>query len=580
MPYFSEINRTLQTIEMLNMNPHQPTSKHAGGVSAARWLRTRFERIRSLPTDEQGTISVMSVITIFALTIVLGMVINAGREVDDKVRLQNAADAATYSGGVVIARGLNALAFSNHVEAEIFALTAYFRAGRDAGPRRDPTTLNFENAILDAWNNVGVVFAKSSFPKFAALGPAIQQKVPLEKNLVKSFLEMTELQSSLVLSVFESILAEPSSQPQNGGAIPQFQHAVVMTTPQVAQQAASEIARMHGNMRSSGQLSGLEKQHGSQPLAAVLWRTNVMPVSMGSEQDPQQRTLPVFDPSPVGPDMTASVDYLELARCQRRIWAQHLLDLWNYSLLDPFSRGLLWGGPGGPGSLPYPLWGNTTAGSPNGAGGAGASKASALYWVWKIYTCGQLNQLLDVDYYATNLPYIYRVPNNAFVGQAQQCQRAPQVYDCACLTGEYVSLMAQNVDQSVLDQCHTFVGVAYWPRMSQTSPVFFRYPLTTDALAFAQVSVFIPKARYTCCPWQTQVGITQGGQPIMANNMDNNPPWWDITNQNWTAQLAPATSDSVVSILQSPQAQQFAPNVRTPSLGGLSPFSLRQINTH
>src|SRR5258708_7641209 len=107
-------------------------------------------RLGALPRDERGTISILSVITIFVLATVLGMVINAGRQVDEKIRMQNAADAATYSGSVVVARGLNALAFANHVEAEVFALTAYWRAARDAGPNKDPTTLNMENAILDA----------------------------------------------------------------------------------------------------------------------------------------------------------------------------------------------------------------------------------------------------------------------------------------------------------------------------------------------------------------------------------------------------------------------------------------------
>src|SRR5262245_17787088 len=243
--------------------------------------------LRTLNRDERGTISVLSVITIFMLTLVLGMVINAGREVDDKIRLQNAADAAAYSGGVVMARGLNALAFSNHVEAEVFALVAYMRAGRDAGPQKDPTTLNFENSILDAWNVVGGIFTRSSFPKFAAVGPAIQQKVPLEKDLVKRFLEMTELQSKLLLPPLESILRGPTSQPGGspdplGGVSPRFQRPVVLTTPQAAQLAASEIARLHGNMTTTGKMSGLEKQHGRQPLTAVLWRTNAMPVSSGN----------------------------------------------------------------------------------------------------------------------------------------------------------------------------------------------------------------------------------------------------------------------------------------------------------
>ena len=97
-------------------------------------VRRVAARLATLPHDERGTISILSVITIFVLAVVLGMVVNAGRQVDEKVRMQNAADAATYSGAVVVARGYNALAFANHVEAEVFALTAYWRAARDAGP--------------------------------------------------------------------------------------------------------------------------------------------------------------------------------------------------------------------------------------------------------------------------------------------------------------------------------------------------------------------------------------------------------------------------------------------------------------
>lgn len=555
-------------------------------------------RLRGLARDERGTITVMSVITIFVLTMVLGMVINAGREVDEKVRLQNAADAAAYSGGVVMARGYNALAFSNHLEAEVFALVAYMRAGRDAGPRKDPTTLNFENAVLDAWNNVGSIFAKSSFPKFARLGPAIQQKVPLEKNLVATFLQMTELQSALLLGPLESILRGPAAQPGGmpdplGGVIPRFQRSVVLTTPEAAQLAATEIARMHGNMTSTGNVSGLEKLHRRQPLAAVLWRTNAMPVSQGNEQDPQMRTMFVFDPSPTGPDASSSsIDYLELARCQRRQWATRQLELWNEYLLQPFYRGIPWWGPGG----------------------ATSGKMSALYWIWEIYTCGQLNKLLDQEYYATNVPQVYRVPNNGYAGQSQLCQPKPGVYDCNCLQygnaaqgiPGYTQLTFQNVDPrqnsqqpSHLEQYHTFVGVVYWPPMQQTSSIYFRYPLASDAMAFAQVSVFIPKARYlkympewpNSPPWLHQSGFDKYGSPLYANNYDRWPqrwdyvyqrwiPVWDVTDQNWMAKLVPTTSDSIVSILQSPLSQQSAPGVRVPNLGGMSPYMVRQINTH
>jgi len=57
-------------------------------------------------------------------------------------------------------------------------------------------------------------------------------------------------------------------------------------------------------------------------------------------------------------------------------------------------------------------------------------------------------------------------------------------------------------------------------------------------------------------------------------------PIWSVGNQNWMAKLVPATSDSIPMILQSSQAQQFAPSVRVPNLGGLTASDLRKINTH
>src|SRR4030095_7324442 len=85
--------------------------------------------VRRIHSDERGTISLISVFTLLLLTVLMGMVINVGRQVDNKVKLQNAADASTYSGGVVLARGMNTLAFSNHLLCDVFAMTAFLREG-------------------------------------------------------------------------------------------------------------------------------------------------------------------------------------------------------------------------------------------------------------------------------------------------------------------------------------------------------------------------------------------------------------------------------------------------------------------
>jgi hypothetical protein len=159
----------------------------------------------------------------------------------------------------------------------------------------------------------------------------------------------------------------------------------------------------------------------------------------------------------------------------------------------------------------------------------------------------------------------------------------------------YVQLMYQNVDPkqnsqqpAYLEQVHSFVGVVYWPRMQQTSSLFFRYPLSSDATAFAQVSVFVPKALYTqynnAWGYYDQSGNFISYYDYAPQHWDPGArrwyPIWDLTSQNWMAKLAPATSDSIGPILQSSLAQQFAPNVRVPNLGGIAPVDLRRINTH
>ena len=82
----------------------------------------------------------------------LGMVMNVGRQVDGKIRMQNAADAAAYSGGVVLARGMNTLVFTNHLLCDVFAVTAFMREARDRNSE------SYVPSILAAWNKVGAEF--------------------------------------------------------------------------------------------------------------------------------------------------------------------------------------------------------------------------------------------------------------------------------------------------------------------------------------------------------------------------------------------------------------------------------------
>ena len=178
--------------------------------------------------DERGTISIITVFAVMLLTMVLGMVMNVGRQVDGKIRMQNSADAAAYSGGLVLTRGMNDLAFTNHLLSEVFAMTALMREARDRNSE------SYVPEILAAWEKVGPVFSGSRFPKFKALGPAIVQKVPREQQLVTTFSDWVAELSQRVLPLMEGILAEE--------AIPKYQRAVVEAFPDIAQTATEQIA--------------------------------------------------------------------------------------------------------------------------------------------------------------------------------------------------------------------------------------------------------------------------------------------------------------------------------------------------
>jgi hypothetical protein len=82
---------------------------------------------QSLLSDERGSISIASVFALLILVMLMGLVMNTGRQVDRKVKMQNAADAAAQSSGNLLARQMNALAFTNHLLCDVFALTAGLR---------------------------------------------------------------------------------------------------------------------------------------------------------------------------------------------------------------------------------------------------------------------------------------------------------------------------------------------------------------------------------------------------------------------------------------------------------------------
>lgn len=480
---------------------------------------------RRVHGDERGVVSLLTVFAIFMFTILLAMVINVGRHIDDKLRMQNAADAAAYSGGVVVARGMNAVAFTNHLEAEVFALTAYMREAqaRDAEQLVPP--------ILDAWDEIGGVFERygeaSGYTKFANLGRAIQQKVPLERELVTSYGEMAYRHSELTLPVLESILRGPVAEPDGppdplGGFIPRFQRAVVRSTPEMAQLAVDEISRRHG--------ARTESQHRNLDLHVLLWRTDGQPLGWVDEQNPLQRTLPALDPSPTGVDgMSSGGPYFQTAVKQRHDLAHHYLDAWIRDWMGPY----------------FAFDGDFRP-------GRSTAKMSQYINLFRVFACGQLDRLLDDEYPQTNLPHVIR---------------------------EIPDASAPN---PLIEKNHTFVAVAYWPHLNETFPGAFRNLLSqdgrSDALTFSQVTVFVPWSRLRCCPWLVPQYDNWGEFRGYGVNQDNWPNEWTLLNQNWMVKLVPATSPSIVPIIQT--QPPGVPGFRPPNLGSADMQDVRTINTH
>jgi len=555
--------------------------------------RFTVARLADLPRNERGAISVLTVFAVFLFTILLVLIMNVGRQIDDKLRMQNAADAAAYSSGVVVARGMNALAFCNHLECEVFAITAYLREGRDR--HSDP----FVPEILAAWSRAGSIFssagAASGYTKFQRLGEAIVEKVPVEQQMVDAFSEMTYHQSRMTLPIFESILMGPNADPATtgggydhdpeGGYLPRFQRAILQTIPTIALAAADDIAQRYGQ--------GVANQHQGQPLRSLIWKMSAEPIALGNEFDPWLRTIPAVDPSPMGYDYAALIPkqdcYRAISRTVRDQLAHHYLaewiDHWQTSYFEwPRNR-----------SFARVAQGATTA------------KMSNYINLFRIFACGQLDQLLNVEFPDTNLPFILRDPPN--FPDACWVQTDPNITP-PCPPPEPLLPQTQKKD-------YRLIATAYSPHLATMFPGLYRNPLATNggsyAVTFAEAAVFLPRGRFVS-PWtcHDQCLGTEGGRRFFTtccgNCYDASPgAWdrytlsvtspdyvyglffaglraasyparrerfgqWDLFNQNWTVKLVPATSGEVLDVLP-----QHPGNYLDGYLAGRTPPNTQQI---
>jgi hypothetical protein len=470
--------------------------------------------------DQQGTIGIVGVFTLLALVILLGMVMNTGQQIDQKIKMQNAADAATYAGGVTLARNMNSLAFTNQLMSEVFALTAFMR--ESAARRAESLTPE----MLDNWERIGqFMFRPSEFPKFADLGLAINEKIPParavegDREMIFTFSEWAAAGSDLMLPVFEGILAER--------LIPQFQVALVETSPLMVQAAVDETARRHG-----------QSWPNHVALRAALWRTLGDPVGGASEMT--RSSLPVVNP--VGGTELDMGGYFNLARTTRDQLAQMYLRQWNNAVLRHFDH---------------------------------LGQMSQFSNLWRIFTRGELERLLNEEYPSSNLPHVLR---------------------------------SRRHDEVEFEQDFMFVGVVYRDRRGDMMPGVFRNPVQSDTTAFAQVTLFVPEPRLVWAHFTDRGGgpgdPSGGGIPGQPNPFPTEEPdpipsppgesWWAVVvqpggwhsgswslfNQNWSTQITPATAQDLQHILGTAPYIYGDLGLDLPQLQGLTTQDVRWINHH
>ena len=421
-------------------------------------IQTRISRLRSLHSNQHGAISILTVFILLMFTMLLMMVFNVAKQQDDKLRMQNAADAAAYSGGVVLARGMNAIAFGNHLEAEVFAITAILRE------------------------------ANMSEPNLAA---------------------------TVFLPSFEAILGTPETLDPYGGEfdrlIPLFQRDIVVRFPHLAQVATDEISLRLGLRQAALEslpfqmvdhrhyLAGIRR-----PQSVVLWQSSLTrPTEFDTGYNANERTLPVIDPDPSSPlndywTVAGSDARLAQAQAERRKLADWYLQIW----LERLDR--------------------------DGSLSEGARQ--------------KLHVLLNEQFPTTNLPLM--------------------------------------LNEAATHEDFTFVGVVYRRHVDLLAPRMFRNQLedTSDAQTFAQVELYIPRARYLYINGEWDFDPDGPGGPLpRVPHSDNWSHEWSTFNQNWMIRLVPATSDAVPAILAASPGHLANGMRPAPLLDG---DTIRRVNTH
>ena len=256
--------------------PDRSRGAFPGCLFMPQWTRLKVysDKVRQLHSDESGVISLLTVFIMLGCTWLLLWVLNSAKQLDSKVRLQNAADTAGQSGVGILVRGMNAIAFANQLEADLLAAVAVMQSA--------PGTPAASSPLVD-----------------------------------------------MLLPVFQEILAGQSGRLPSQRPIPAFRSDIVRRIPSLADEVTRTVSRANGLWRGPSASNAPDGPQG--PLFVQLWSTTGRPIGQGSEDDPYSRTLPVLDASPSGPDarfLADPIQELDRARQERERLVRHYLRPW------------------------------------------------------------------------------------------------------------------------------------------------------------------------------------------------------------------------------------------------------------
>jgi hypothetical protein len=480
--------------------------------------------LRRMHRDEAGSMSIVSMFSLVLLVFLLGLVMNTGRVIDQRVKMQNAADSVAWSSGVMMARGMNTLAYTNHLTADVFALTAFMREARD----RNAET--YVTSILDNWQRIGPFMATSEYPSFAALGLAITEKVPWEREMVQAYSAWGSAAAESMLPVLEEILREHR--------IPDFQQALTVATPALATFVAEDAANRHGQK--------------SQMVHGVIWRTSEVPETV----DGQSSYFPVLPV--VNPNLVALVGaesgggYIQESRAQRQQLARRYLTDWNNESLRAFDR---------------------------------YGKMSQFGNLWRIFTCGYLRQLLEQEYPSSNLLFVLRHADDPPSTQHEYLERDFMYVGVmyAVKAPEFIPGVFRNTaffDRQAHAQVMMFVPRRRLIRVRVNGPGGSGPPGPPVGESIGG----IPGENIDIPPDPAPLPPPGPAPTVGPPNPPPEPEWlvvrqsgswhsddWNLLNQNWHLQLVPATASATRTILSRPVEVVWPDGV---SVGATDGFSL------